>query len=287
MIRRRWRRRNEPASGISHERARALGRPSARPPPLTRFLPKSKEQRVRKGHRSTTRAAARGGRVSHNTLGRLFSKRLYLGFRVALISVVVVAVSVWPRGAAAVGPIVVNESSDTLHNGMAECANTGTGTCSLRDAITFANSNAGADTINFNIDTMTDPGCVSGVCTIALGSSLPDITGPVTIDGYTQTGASANTNGPLMGDNAALKIEIDGTNITCCALHACLEFTSGSGGSTVKGLVINRCHASGVQFASTGAATRSKAISSVLSRPAPSRTVSMTQGWPPKTNPTT
>ena len=39
--------------------------------------------------------------------------------------------------------IVVNDSSDTLHS--PGCATTGAGTCSLRDAITFANSNAGPE----------------------------------------------------------------------------------------------------------------------------------------------
>ena len=184
--------------------------------------------------------------MSQNTLGRLLRKRLHCRIRVALIGVVVVATSLWLRGAASAATIVVNDVSDTLHG--AGCATTGTGTCSLRDAITFANSNAGADTINFNITS----GCVSNVCTIALGSSLPNITGPVTIDGYTQSPATANTNSPPLGDNAVLTIEIDGTNISCCGSTACLLFTSGSGGSTVEGLVINRCHGSGIQFISTG-----------------------------------
>ena len=57
---------------------------------------------------------------------------------------------------------------------------------SLRQAILDANSHAGADAIAFNI-----PG--TGVRTIALASELPVITSPVTIDGYTQSGASANS----------------------------------------------------------------------------------------------
>ena len=47
-----------------------------------------------------------------------------------------------------------------------------------------------------------------GVHTISLTSALPDITDPVTIDGYTQPGATPNTL--AVGDNAVLEIELDG-----------------------------------------------------------------------------
>src|SRR5262245_57987709 len=103
--------------------------------------------------------------------------------RIGLVALVLL---VFLRPSAGAATIVVTDSSDTLH---AEgCASTGTGTCSLRDAITFANANSGADEIDFDI-----PG--SGVQTITLLSALPTITGPVTIDGYTQPGSSPNTNG--------------------------------------------------------------------------------------------
>src|SRR5262245_53416398 len=59
------------------------------------------------------------------------------------------------------------------------------GSGSLRQAILDANNNAGADTIRFAI-----PG--AGVHTITPTSELPTITGPVTIDGYTQQGSSPN-----------------------------------------------------------------------------------------------
>jgi hypothetical protein len=98
---------------------------------------------------------------------------------------------------------------------------------SLRQAITDANANAGADTIAFAI-----PG--TGVHTIAPLSLLPIIGQPLTIDGYTQAGSSANTNttGAL---NTVLQIEIDGTN----APNRCI--TIGSSNVTVRGLVVNRC----------------------------------------------
>src|SRR5262245_13861297 len=69
------------------------------------------------------------------------------------------------------------------------------GAGSLRKAIDDANANPGADSIHFNI-------VGSGVHTIAPATPLPAITGQVTIDGYTQPGASANTNGPSQGTNA-------------------------------------------------------------------------------------
>jgi hypothetical protein len=108
--------------------------------------------------------------------------------------------------------------------------------CTLRAAIQQANATAGADTINFNI-----PG--TGVKTISVNSggfgALPDITDPVTIDGYTQPGASPNTK--AVGNDAALKIQLDGTN----APNHGLEI-SHSSGSVIKGLVINRFGANGI-----------------------------------------
>ncbi len=78
--------------------------------------------------------------------------------------------------------------------------------CTLRAAITEANLHAGPDTIAFSI-----PG--GGVQTITIGSALPtinDTTGGVTIDGYTQPGASVNTD-PLI-DNAVIRIQITSTD---------------------------------------------------------------------------
>src|SRR5438105_1567954 len=78
-------------------------------------------------------------------------------------------------------------------------------TGSLRQAILDSNANPPpANTTNliqFNI-------AGSGVHTIALASSLPQISQPVIIDGYTQSGASANTL--TIGDNAVILIKIDG-----------------------------------------------------------------------------
>jgi CSLREA domain-containing protein len=102
--------------------------------------------------------------------------------------------------------------------------------CSLREAINAANVNTGTDTIAFNI-----PG--AGPHTIQPTSPLPEITDPVIIDGYTQPGASPNTNGPGLGSNAVLQIELDGS-ITAGPENG-LHITAGN--SVVRGLVVNRC----------------------------------------------
>jgi CSLREA domain-containing protein len=103
--------------------------------------------------------------------------------------------------------------------------------CTLRAAIQQANATAGADTINFAISG-------TGVKTIAVGATglgtLPTITDPVTINGYTQPGSSPNTK--AVGNDAVLKIELSGNG----ANGTGLTITHVSGSSVVKGLVINR-----------------------------------------------
>ena len=101
------------------------------------------------------------------------------------------------------------------------------GAGSLRQAILDANATDGPSVIDFDI-----PG--SGVHTIRPSSALPIIVEQVTIDGYSQPGASPNTK--AVGNDAVLKIEIDGTNAP--------QGTNGlkivSSDSVIKGLVINR-----------------------------------------------
>ena len=124
-----------------------------------------------------------------------------------------IAARVAPRPAsAALAPAValtftVNSTSDVgdKNPGDGICA-TSANVCSLRAAITEANLHAGPDNINFNI-----PG--GGVQTISIATALPtitDITGGVTIDGYTQPGASPNTD-PLIS-NAQIKVQITSAN---------------------------------------------------------------------------
>jgi hypothetical protein len=101
--------------------------------------------------------------------------------------------------------------------------------CTLRAAIEESNDTAAADdTINFDI------GSTNSVKTISPASDLlPDITEPVTIDGYTQPGASPNTL--EKGNDAILKVELDGSN----AGPVAQGLTIGTSESTIKGLVIN------------------------------------------------
>ena len=110
------------------------------------------------------------------------------------------------------------------------------GSGSLRQAILDANANPGADTIDFAI-----PG--GGVHTIAPASALPLITDAVTIDGYTESGASPNSNPPDQGTNAAIRIEIDGTNAGASFDSAVLKVASTGSSSILRGLAINRGHA--------------------------------------------
>ena len=118
------------------------------------------------------------------------------------------------------------------------------GAGSLRQAITDANGSAGHDTIAFNI-------VGGGVHTIAPATPLPAITDQVTIDGYTQPGASVNTNGPSQGTNAEILIEIDGTAIGVAGYG----LTSNSGNVTIRGLAINRCPNGGILVSGAGSGT--------------------------------
>ena len=117
---------------------------------------------------------------------------------------------------------------------------------SLRNAILAANNQAGPDTITFNI-----PG--AGVRTIRPNTSLPILTSPVTIDGYSQPGAQANSL--ALGHNGVLQIELDGSQAVGSSVSG-LTFVSGSGGSLVRGLVINRFSGNGLTLTANTEGTR-------------------------------
>jgi hypothetical protein len=100
------------------------------------------------------------------------------------------------------------------------------GAGSLRQAITDANNNAGADTISFNIG--------SGAATITLTTTvLPTITDQVTIDGWTQGGWSST---PL--------IVIDGNDRTGNGL----TLSSTADGSIIRGLIIRNIAGDGIEI---------------------------------------
>jgi CSLREA domain-containing protein len=109
--------------------------------------------------------------------------------------------------------------------------------CTLRAAIEQANATAGADNIHFSILAFREGGCdnFSGVCTITPASGLPFIEDPVTIDGYTQAGASENSL--FRGSNADLRIVLSGAKAPVDTSGALEILTSNV---TVRGLVINR-----------------------------------------------
>ena len=84
----------------------------------------------------------------------------------------------------------------------------GLGAGSLRQAILDANANAGPDIIDFSIT-----GTSGAIQTITLTTALPLITDQVFIDGSTQNGFSANTLSVGAGNNAAIKIQLNGANL--------------------------------------------------------------------------
>jgi uncharacterized repeat protein (TIGR01451 family) len=98
------------------------------------------------------------------------------------------------------------------------------GAGSLRDAITSANQNPGADAISFSI-------AGSGTQTINLLTALPLIGGALTIDGTTQNPQAATP--PIELNGAGAGVSATGINIS-------------SGSCTVRGLVINRFDGLGV-----------------------------------------
>jgi hypothetical protein len=114
-------------------------------------------------------------------------------------------------------------------------------TLSLREAILAANANPttanSPNVINFNIS------MAGTVQTINVGGTagmaLPALMTPTTINGYSEMGASANTQ--ANSDNAKILIQIDGTNAGTAVDGLILG--AGSGGSTIKGLDITNFQA--------------------------------------------
>jgi CSLREA domain-containing protein len=132
-------------------------------------------------------------------------------------------------GSAIVGGLTVNDFGDqpdyAANDGVCE-ASPGGGDCTLRAAIEEANSSADRSYITFDL-----PG--SGVRTLQPLSQLPAINAPVTIDGYTQPGATPNSL--AVGNNANILVEliapIGGAD------HA-LSFAGDVAGTTVRGLAV-------------------------------------------------
>jgi CSLREA domain-containing protein len=130
--------------------------------------------------------------------------------------------------------------TNTADPGDGDCDASG---CTLREAIDDANDTPGKDTITFNIQGG------GGVKTIKPNSELPTIEDAVTINGYTQPGASLNTS--AIGTNAVLKIELNGENAEPEASASGLFIRASD--SVVRGLVINRFGGIGLQIGGPGA----------------------------------
>lgn len=124
---------------------------------------------------------------------------------------------------------------------------------SFRQALLDANAHPDFDTIEFDI-----PG--AGVHTITTTSSLPHITDPVGIDGYTQPGSSPNTNARQDGINAKPLIEIDLTGNPPQATGAQLVFDAGAAESWVSGLVLNRFRGDAIDVLADGVTIRGNFI---------------------------
>jgi len=170
----------------------------------------------------------------------------WFAFRLLAAAAISVVVALLPASPASAATITVTSTGDTIAVD---------GAVTLREAITSINNGANVnadvvavgaygtnDQIVFNI-----PG--TGLQTIAPTSNLPNITKPVTIDGYTQPGSSPNTL--AIGDNAAIKIDLSGVNnpsitglsvrtsnaiIRGLAIHLCgapLDIRGGSGNKVI------------------------------------------------------
>jgi CSLREA domain-containing protein len=109
--------------------------------------------------------------------------------------------------------------------------------CSLREAINAANATAGPDTIDFDLN-------AGEVGTISPASALPTITDKVTVDGYSQPGASENT-AITNANNAVLTVQLSGANAPPNTFGLAVS-GAGAAGTKIRGLVINRFGGNGV-----------------------------------------
>ncbi len=165
--------------------------------------------------------------------------------RIALLSLVVssgLTPFATPAPVAASTTFTVNRIGDqpdlNLANAACDVSSNSGSQCTLRAAIQEANDTPGVDTINFNI--------TSASKVITPASPLPIIGEPVTINGFSQSGASANTR--TTGNNASLVIVLDGLNAGADAIG--LELRGSD--STVRGLVIQRFDGPGIVLAGGG-----------------------------------
>jgi hypothetical protein len=115
--------------------------------------------------------------------------------------------------------------------------NDGSGNCTYRAALEETNALAGADEIRFSIpagqcDSQTF------VCTITPATFLPDIVGPVTIDGSTQPGNAAVCTTPIP-QRPVYRVVLDGNGMVNPGVrfHSASALpASGASGSVLRGM---------------------------------------------------
>ncbi len=149
----------------------------------------------------------------------------------------------WAPTALAGSPILntftVNQTGDASDSALGDMPNacdvdlpTGGDQCTLRAAIEESNATAGHDVIAFNI-----PG--DEVHTIQPATALPDILDQTTINGFSQPGASPNTQPVGKPLDSVLRIQLDGTNFPNDPIVNGFHIPAAGAGSTISGMVIN------------------------------------------------
>jgi CSLREA domain-containing protein len=192
----------------------------------------------------TTVAAARAGAIRAGIVGPAESKKKILAF--GLLVVIVASSLLMLAGADPAQASTTFTVTNTADPGDGTCNASG---CTLREAIEAANDTPGKDAIHFHIGG-------GGVQTIKPKSVLPTIEDAVTIDGYTQTGATKNTL--TQGTNAVLKIELNGEDTEPEATASGLHIMASN--SVVKGLAINRFGGIGISIGGVAAVAQGNRV---------------------------
>lgn len=170
----------------------------------------------------------------------LRSRRFGLGGLLAAVLAILLACASTAAAATFTVNLTGDQSDTNRGNGLCDVASASAGEqCTLRAAVQEGNADDLADRVVFDIG-----GGTGDVKTITPRVALPKITRPLTIDGYSQPGASANT--AATGTNAQLKVVLDGSIVG--------DFVDGltvtRPGTTIRGLVINNGFGFGVNLSS-------------------------------------
>ena len=166
-------------------------------------------------------------------------------FGLLAVLVVAPAVLLFEADPAYAATFTVNRTGDAndanLANAACDANTSQTGNqCTLRAAIQEANDTAGADIVRFNIVS------AASVKTIFPTRPLPTITEALTMNGYAQSGASANTLAE--GNDAVLKVVLDGSKA-----GSANGLVIQAANSTIRGLAINRFEGNGILLSGSGA----------------------------------